>query len=189
MVRLRFWCICFTLIATAFSTIDGFGQEESTKDKPSSSTLDKLVQIAVSRVEQHEIRLKAVRTLGKLKGDIHEVQLQQAKTQMDSVQAELNAAEVLSEQQRRELARTKQLVEKAVVTHSKLADAESQVANAVARLAHARNNLKRAETNIHATSLQLEQSRWESALKEAEVTIELLDAKAELIRLQGSHER
>lgn len=188
MVRLSFWCICFTLIATAFSTIDGFGQDEGTKDKPTSSTLDKLVQIAVARVEQHEIRLKAIHTLGKLKRDIHEVQLQQAKTQMDSVQAELNAAEVLSEQQRRELTRIKQLVESAVVTPSKLAEAQSQVANAVARLAHARNNLKRAETNIHATALQLEQSRWELALKEAEATIDLLDAQAELVRVQGSQE-
>lgn len=178
-------CVCFALFVTAFVRLECYGQGEQSGNEPATSTTSQLVAIAKARLEQHELRLEAIRALGKLKRDIHEVQLVQAKTQRESVMAEMNAAEVLNEQQRNELARIRKLVEQAVVTPSKLTEVESQVAMAVARLAHARNNLKRAEVSIQAASLQLEQSKWESALDEAEATIELLDAKAELVRLQS----
>lgn len=176
---------CLLLLTTAVCSANGLGQDEPAADQPAKVKKSQLIEIAQARVEQHEQRLKAIRALAKLRQEINEVHLRQVKSQADSIKAELNAAEVLNEQQQRELARIKALVEKAAVSRAELSEMETQVATSVARLAHVRSKLRHAEAEIQAATLELEQSKWEAVLQEAEATIELLDAKAALVELLG----
>jgi len=176
---------CFLLLATAVCPTSGFGQDEPANDESSNVTITKLIEIAKARVEQHEQRLKAIRALGKLRQEINEVRVKQVKSEVESIKAEFNAAEVVNRQQQNELQRIKQLVENAAASESELSEIQTRVATSVARLAHARSKLKQAEANIHAAALELDQAKWEVALQEAEATIELLDARAVLVELQA----
>lgn len=176
---------CFLFWATAICPASGLGQDEPANDESSNVTRTKLIEIAKDRVAQHEQRLKAIRALGKLRQEINEVQVRQVKSEVESIKAEFNAAEVVNRQQQRELERIEQLVEKAAAPQSELSEIQIQVATSVARLAQARSKLKLAEANVHAATLELEQAKWEFALQEAEATIELLNAKAVLVELQA----
>ena len=175
---------CIALGLSAAGAEIGFAQGVGNGDAPKVSVTKSLVKVAIERVEQCEIRRKAIVELSKMDHQVAQVRMQHAKTIIEAAKAKILASEADHELHRAEFNRLKQLFENAAVSQSKLNEAKHRLVLSRAMLEHARSELRQAETNLDAANLELKKHRWESVLREAEATIDLLNAQAELIRLQ-----
>ncbi len=175
---------CIALGLSAAGAEIGFGQDVGNGDAPKVSVTKSLVKVATARVEQCEIRRKAIVELSKMDQQVAQIRIQHAKTLIDTTRSKISASESQHELRQAEFKRFKQLVENAAVSQAKLHEAERNLVHSHAMLEHARSELRQVETNLDAANLELKKHRWESVLREADATIDLLNAQAELIRIQ-----
>jgi hypothetical protein len=167
-------------------------QKSSPEDPAPSRTAglnERLLELARSRVAQHEIRVEALKKLGELRRDLARIRVTHAQAHVVQVRAAVEAARAELELRKVELARLRELAAKGVVDAAQVTQAEVAHASASGQIARIQSELQQAEIGIRAAEAELEQGSLEATVRTAEASIELLDAQAEVLRLELSGQR
>ena len=179
MASLRFvLTICF---AVGLGTV-AWGQEGRESEATEKPTPDNLLKIAEARVQQHEVRVEAIRELGKLRTEMAEVRTKQAEAELQALRAAYKASEAEYQLARNNLERIRKLAQENVVGEAELAKTQSMMVTASSGRDVARSRLEQAEASVIAVKIELQQGRLEATIQQAEATIEMLSAKEEYYR-------
>jgi hypothetical protein len=178
------------MMASAIALSSAAAQESEPAAQQSSVTAnDQLLELARSRVAQHEIRVAALGKLGALQRELVKGRIDNARFHVESLQSAVAAAQAEQELRKNELARLKQLAASGTVSSAEVAQSENAMAASNAQVARMQGEVRQAESGLRTTEFELEQVALEAAIRAAEASIALLDAKAEVVRLEQARRR
>ncbi|MEQ8787937.1 MAG: hypothetical protein RIC55_16645 [Pirellulaceae bacterium] len=165
------------------ATAEAAAEEDATEEQPAPLT-DRLLEIARSRVDAHELRLETLHMLAELREGFAQARLDRAKTRLKQRSARLTAAEAELQHSEAELKRLERLVKEGAVEETRVLFARNEHRGATQMLHQTRAAVAEMEAELREAEFQRQEVKLESALQTSQAMLALLDAQEGLARAE-----